>query len=147
MNSETFPLPTSYNLYKTLTLDEDLANTFRLASLIRSGSLGSTNLTVSRVPLIRDDADKSSCPVQFKLKQSNISLDITKHIRNFMNAVTFDWEVPKAIHKELKVGDDVIRKGFRVGSLIKSGSMGDWHLIVTDKKPCLPLNNQSLDYQ
>lgn len=99
-----------------------------------SGSFGDQELSVESIPQVSTNADKTACNVVLELRQSNFSLDVTKHIKNKFNAVKFEWQVPGSVYTNLNVGDDLIKDGFRSGSFVLKGSVGSWHLKVVEKK-------------
>lgn len=67
------------------------------------------------------------------LKQSSYSLDLEKHLKNQMNAQTFDLVVDKLAYDAAKPGDDLFN-AFRTGSFIINGSLGSWKLTVNSKR-------------
>lgn len=71
--------------------------------------------------------------ITFRVKQSHISLDVKKHLKDAMNTVTFDVPVDKEYYDSLSVGD-VINDDFRMGSLVFKGSVGNWKITVDDKR-------------
>jgi hypothetical protein len=71
--------------------------------------------------------------ITFKLEQSHFTLDIDVHIKDRLNAITFDMPVDEDYYNKLKEGDEVV-EDFRMGSLIMHGSFGHWEMSVEDKK-------------
>ncbi len=138
LNDVNFSLPTAYPEYKTLHVGEDLVDKFRMASLLLDNSAGRTRLIVADIPAVDPRADKSSCKVELQLKESHFSLNPLTHIKDSFNAVTFDWEIPKPVNDGLKTGHDFIQHGFKLGSFMKHGSIGNWHLRVIKKYGCTP---------
>ena len=70
-----------------------------------------------------------------KLKESHISLDLGKHLKNEFNAVEFIMPVPKAYYDEVSIGQNILSgKGFRGASLVFSGSISDYSITVIDKQ-------------
>lgn len=137
-NAVDFALPTARTRYQQLQAGDNLVDEFRTASLFITGSIGDTKMTVKDVPAVSETADASACRVQLELRQSNFTIDIGKHIKNSLNAVKFDWDVPGDVYRNMKVGDDLIEHGFRTGSFVMKGSVGNWHLKVLEKKGCTP---------
>lgn len=137
-NASQFPLPTSKALYEKLKKGDNLVDEFRSASFWIEGSIGNTEMTVKDIPAVEADADPSAYRVKFELYQSNMSLDVMKHIKNAANKVEFNWEVPGNIYNSIKVGDDMVTDGFRVGSFALKGSVGAWHLRVKEKNGIAP---------
>ena len=136
LNAMQFALPTAKARYAQLHKGDDLVDKFRAASFWIEGNIGSTKMSVQDVPAVDAAADTSACRVQLVLSQSNFTLDLMKHLKNGMNAVKFDWDVPGDVYQNIKVGDDLIENGFRTGSLVVKGSVGKWHLKVLEKKGC-----------
>lgn len=84
----------------------------------------------------KDLINKGETPkyiIKFRLKQSHLSLSISKHIKDEMNAIEFDLPVDKEFYNKVNLGDEVVDE-FRVGSFIMNGSFGDWEMTVIDKK-------------
>ncbi|MEZ0261170.1 MAG: hypothetical protein ACAH80_09180 [Alphaproteobacteria bacterium] len=132
-NAVQFPLPASKAQYEKLKQGDNLVDKFRSASFWIEGSIGSTKMTVDKLPAIAADADASAYNVKLRLYQSNFTIDIGKHIKNSANAVEFNWQVPGNVYTEMKVGDDLVKDGFRAGSFWMKGSVGSWHLQVLEK--------------
>lgn len=70
--------------------------------------------------------------VTFEIKQSHFSLDITKHIKDAMNAIEIEVPVDKEYYDNVDVGD-TINDDFRVGSMVMKGSFGSWDVTVKGK--------------
>lgn len=71
--------------------------------------------------------------LKLRLKQSHISLDITKHIKDNMNAIEFELPVDKELYDSVSIGTKILDE-FRNGSLFLSGSFGDWEMTVKGKE-------------
>jgi hypothetical protein len=71
--------------------------------------------------------------LKLKLKQSHFSLSISKHLKDRMNAIEFEMPVDKEFYDSVGVGSEIV-DSFRVGSLLLSGSLGDWEMTVEDKE-------------
>ncbi|MEZ0225141.1 MAG: hypothetical protein ACAH83_11350 [Alphaproteobacteria bacterium] len=140
-NAVDFALPTAKARHQQLHAGDNLVDEFRTASLFFAGSIGDTKMTVKDVPAVSDAADTNACRVQLELRQSSFTIDIGKHIKNSLNAIKFDWDVPGDVYQNMKVGDDLIEHGFRTGSLVIKGSVGNWHLKVLEKKGPAPGSN------
>ncbi len=138
LNEITFTLPTAKPRYTQLKTGDNLVDAFRSASLLLNGTIGDTQLSVDHIPSVVATADTTSYRVGFELKQSHFTLDPITHLKDKMNKVTFDWDVPGDVYKELSVGDDLIKDGFRSGSLLFKGNAGSWHLKVAAKKGPTP---------
>lgn len=67
------------------------------------------------------------------LKQSKFSLSVKEHLKNSMNAETFDIFVDKITYDNANTGDDLF-KAFRVGSFVFNGSVGNWKIVVNSKR-------------
>ena len=70
--------------------------------------------------------------IEFKLKQTHFTLDLGQHMKDAMNAITFELPVDKTFYDSVKEGDEIVDK-FRMGSLIISGSFGNWKMTVNKK--------------
>ena len=68
-----------------------------------------------------------------KLKQSRMSLDIMKHAKDAMNAITFNIPVSKEFYDEVKVGTK-LTDDFRMGSFIMNGTFSDWNVKIIKKE-------------
>lgn len=71
--------------------------------------------------------------LKIRLKQSNFTLSIKKHIQNAVNSIDFEIPVDKEFYDSVSKGTEII-DDFRFGSLILSGSFGDWEMTVKDKE-------------
>lgn len=81
---------------------------------------------------IKEDKGIAKYVVTFEIKQSHFSLDITKHIKDAMNAIEVEIPVDKEYYDNVDVGD-TINDYFRVGSLVMKGSFGSWDVTVKGK--------------
>ena len=81
---------------------------------------------------IKKDKGTAKYVITFEVKQSHFGLDITKHIKDAMNAITIEIPVDKEYYDNVDVGE-TINNNFRVGSLVMSGSFGSWDVTVKDK--------------
>ena len=79
------------------------------------------------------EAHECKQEITVKLSQSRISLDIWQHAKDGMNAVTFKLPVSCPFYTEVKIGDNLVSDNFRTGSLLVSGSLGKWKLVVVSK--------------
>ena len=70
--------------------------------------------------------------LKLKLKQSHMSLDIGKHMKDAMNAIEFELPVDKELYHQVKVGSQIV-DNFRSGSLIINGDFGSWKMTVVSK--------------
>lgn len=70
--------------------------------------------------------------VRLKLKQSRVSLSLTEHAKDAMNAVEFDMPVDKQFYDSVNVGSELVDK-FRSGSFIMNGSFSSWKVTVVGK--------------
>lgn len=71
--------------------------------------------------------------VTFRIKQSHFTLDISEHIKDSMNEITFEVPVDKEYYDSVSVGT-VINDDFRMGSLIMHGSFGKWKVAIDQKE-------------
>lgn len=71
--------------------------------------------------------------LKIRLKQAHFSLSIKKHIKDTINAIDFEIPVDKEFYDSVSKGTEII-DDFRFGSLILSGSFGDWEMTVKDKE-------------
>jgi hypothetical protein len=71
--------------------------------------------------------------LHLRLSQTSYTLNVWKHIRNYMNAVEFDMPVSCPFYDTVRVNDDLLRDRFRWGSLAVHGSFGTWNLVVQGK--------------
>lgn len=70
--------------------------------------------------------------VEFKLNQSRFSLDITEHIKDSMNEITFEIPVDEQFYNSVSKGTKIVDE-FRSGSLLLSGSLSSWNMVVINK--------------
>ena len=71
--------------------------------------------------------------LKIRLKQSHFSLSIKKHIKDAVNAIEFELPVDKEFYDSVSEGTELVDK-FRFGSLVLSGSFGDWEMKVKSKE-------------
>lgn len=71
--------------------------------------------------------------LKIRLKQAHFSLSIKKHIKDAVNAIDFEIPVDKEFYNSVSKGTEII-DDFRFGSLVLSGSFGDWEMTVKDKE-------------
>lgn len=71
--------------------------------------------------------------LKIRLKQASFTLNVKKHIQNAVNSVDFEIPVDKEFYDSVSRGTEII-DDFRFGSLILSGSFGDWEMTVKDKE-------------
>jgi hypothetical protein len=71
--------------------------------------------------------------LKIRLKQAHFSLSIRKHIKDAVNAIDFEIPVDKEFYDSVSKGTEII-DDFRFGSLVLSGSFGDWEMTVKDKE-------------
>lgn len=70
--------------------------------------------------------------VVIEVKQSHLSLDISKHIKDSMNKVEIAVPVDKQFYDGVEKGDK-LNNDFRLGSLMTAGSVGNWSIKIVDK--------------
>lgn len=70
--------------------------------------------------------------VTLKIKQTHLSLDIGKHLKDNMNTIEIALPVDKQFYDDIKTGD-TLNSDFRLGSLLTSGSVGSWDITVSSK--------------
>jgi len=112
-----------------------------LSSEVRTLESTKNNLVTSIVELKQDESVLKAYAngetvlylVKFKLKQSHVSLNIGKHIKDAANAVEFEWPVSKTFYEKVSVGDNVLEE-FRGGSFLVEGSIGSWNITVLGKR-------------
>ena len=71
--------------------------------------------------------------LKLHLKQSHISLDITKHMKDAMNAIDFELPVDKDFYDSVQINTKIVDE-FRSGSMLLSNSFGDWEMTVKGKE-------------
>lgn len=89
---------------------------------------------------IYDSGQKPKYILKIHLKQSRISLSISSHIKDGLNAIDFELPVDKDFYDKVEVGDNIV-DNFRVGSLLLRGSFGSWKMTVKDKEVRIDTNN------
>lgn len=83
--------------------------------------------------LLKKDNGNVKHIVKFKLKQSHVSLSISKHIKDAANAIEFEIPVDKEYYDKLKIGQNIVDE-FRIGSAVLYGSFGSWKMTVLEKR-------------
>lgn len=76
--------------------------------------------------------DTNKYILTLKLKESSFTLNIGKHIKNSMNAITFELPVDKRFYDEVSVGNEIIDE-FKTASFWLKGNIGSYHMIVEKK--------------
>lgn len=71
--------------------------------------------------------------LKIHLKQSHISLSISKHLKDALNAIDFELPVDKDFYNSVSAGTQIVNE-FRTGSLVLYGSFGSWEMSVTNKE-------------
>lgn len=71
--------------------------------------------------------------VRLRLSQTHYTLSIGEHLKDRLNAVEFQLPLSCQFADQINVGDDLLTKSFRWGSLVKNGSLGTWNLRVVSK--------------
>lgn len=90
-------------------------------------------LAWSSIAMAADPAPACEKVITVRLSQTSYTLNVWKHIRNYMNAVEFQLPVSCPFYDSVRVGDDLLRDKFRWGSLAVHGSFGTWNLQVIGK--------------
>lgn len=70
--------------------------------------------------------------VEFEIKQSHFTLDISEHLKDSINKLTFEVPVDKDYYNKVYVGQE-ITDSFRMGSFVMKGSIGKWKITVKNK--------------
>jgi seryl-tRNA synthetase len=70
--------------------------------------------------------------LKIRLKQSRVSLDMGKHMKDAMNAIEFELPVDKDFYNNVSVGTKITHE-FRTGSFILNGSFSSWDMTVEGK--------------
>lgn len=70
--------------------------------------------------------------VEFEIKQSHFTLDISEHLKDSINKLTFEVPVDKDYYNKVYVGQQ-ITDSFRMGSFVMKGSIGKWKITVKNK--------------
>ena len=67
--------------------------------------------------------------LKLHLRQTHISLSISKHIKDAVNAIDFELPVDKEFYDKVKIGSEIVDE-FRMGSLVLSGSFRSWDIFI-----------------
>lgn len=86
----------------------------------------------SNIDEIKRDNELYTYVVEFKVRQSHFSLDISEHIKDSMNELTYEIPVSKEFYDSVEIGDN-IEDSFRVGSFLMKGSFGSWNISISNK--------------
>lgn len=71
--------------------------------------------------------------LKIHLQQSHMSLSISDHIKDSMNAIDFEMPVDKDFYHQVKAGDKIVDK-FRSGSFVLYGKLGSWDMSIKSKE-------------
>lgn len=77
--------------------------------------------------------EQSPYVVELEIKQEHLSLSLSKHAKDSINAFEFKLPVSKEYYDSVNK-KDVIVDDFRTGSLVTEGSVGSWKVKVEDKE-------------
>lgn len=61
------------------------------------------------------EAQPRPCVLTMQLSQSHLTLDIWKHVSDSVNKVDLDIPVACEFYDSVKVGDELLKNGFRTG--------------------------------
>ena len=67
--------------------------------------------------------------IDLHLRQTHISLSISKHIKDAVNAIDFELPVDKEFYDKVKIGSEIVDE-FRMGSLVLSGSFRSCDIFI-----------------
>lgn len=92
-------------------------------------------LLICSIPIARAESQLPECEKKLliELSQTHYTLNIWEHVKDASNTVTFQLPVTCNFYEQVKVGDDLLQKKFRWGSLVKNGSFGTWNLKIVGK--------------
>lgn len=92
-------------------------------------------LMLVSAPVIADETKVVNCSktITVELSQTSYTLNVWKHIRNAVNSVQFQLPVSCDFYDQVQIGDELLKKKFRWGSLAVHGSMGTWNLEIVGK--------------
>lgn len=113
------------------SLKSDVNNLY-FDKLSKTAEIDSLNEKL-RILKIYESGREPKYVLKLQLKQSHISLSVSKHIKDAMNKVYFEIPVDKDFYNSVQVGTKLV-DNFRTGSFIMSGSFGDWVLTVKGKE-------------
>lgn len=85
-----------------------------------------------RILHIYESGNTPKYVLKLRLKQSHVSLDVGKHMKDAMNSIEFELPVDHEFYNSVDEGDRIVDR-FRAGSFIMKGSFGDWRMTVIDK--------------
>jgi len=81
---------------------------------------------------IYEEGDTPYFILKLRLKQSHMSFDVGKHLKDEMNAIEFEIPVSEEFYNTVSVGTNLVDE-FRSGSMIMEGSFGSWNMKVINK--------------
>lgn len=70
--------------------------------------------------------------LEIRLKQSRVSLDLGKHMKDAMNTIKFTIPVSREFYESVNVGTE-LSDDFRAGSFIMNGTFSSWNMRVVNK--------------
>lgn len=70
--------------------------------------------------------------VEFEIKQSHITFDISEHLKDSLNKLELQVVVDKEYYDSVTVGEEVASE-LRVGSALMKGSFGSWKVRIKNK--------------
>lgn len=89
--------------------------------------------TKSKVQGIKNSGRQPKYILTIQLKQSRISLNISSHIKDAMNKISFQMPVDEEFYNQVSIGSEIMDE-FRMGSFILRGSFSSWEMTVKNKQ-------------
>lgn len=86
----------------------------------------------SKIIKIAEEKELVYYIVIFEVKQTHISLDLTEHLKDSVNAYRFQVPVDKDFYDNVRVGQE-LTQNFRFGSLLLKGTFGSNKIMIVDK--------------
>ncbi|WP_053984257.1 hypothetical protein [Niameybacter massiliensis] len=92
----------------------------------------SSSISTKDISKLYSTSQGSRYIVVIEVKQSHLSFDLSKHVKDAMNKVEIAIPVDEQFYDDVRKGDK-LSSDFRMGSLLTSGSVGSWDITVKDK--------------
>lgn len=148
-NKLEIQIPVDKEYYDSVEAGDDIADSFRVGSLIFKGSIGSWKVKVKDKEIMSagesettdgiegstadDGSGSDKYVITLKVAQSHFTLDLSEHLKDASNDLELQIPVDKDYYDSVEIGDS-IADSFRMGSLIFKGSFGKWKVTISDKE-------------
>jgi len=136
-NKSIFKLPTTAQTAQNINIGTAVIDEMRWGSFILEAGSNSNAQLIVQNKTTQNFNDEASKTIELTLRERHFSFNPLKHMKDWLNESSFDWDVSNEVYNQIKDGHNFISfsEGYRAGSQVTKGSSGFWVLEVTDKYP------------